>query len=92
MSSAALKAARAMAGEGPGALHGMDLLVEQAREAGDPLDEALVLMRRAQASAALRSEDRALARADTEAAMIILRRMEARPYLEKAEQLYSTLS
>ncbi|MBA3778523.1 MAG: AAA family ATPase [Chloroflexi bacterium] len=91
-SSAALKTAHAMAGEGAAALSGMDLLVEQAREAGDPLEEALVLMRRAGANAALPSGDRELARADTEAAMVILRRLEVRPYLEQAEQLYSTLS
>lgn len=90
-SAAGLKTAQAIAGGGPAALEGMDRLVEQAREAGDPLHEALVLMRRAQATAAVRSGDRALARADIEAAIAILRRIEARPYLETAEQLYATL-
>jgi hypothetical protein len=92
MSSVALKAARAIAGEGLPALNGLDMLLEETRAAGDPLDEATVLLRRAQANAMLPSGDRASARADVEAAIAIFTRIETRPYLELAKQVQAMVS
>ena len=92
LSSAALKTAHAMAGAGPTALGGMDDIVDEARDAGDPLDEATILMRRAQATLASGSPDRDQARADAEAALAILRRLEVVPYLEQAEALLRELA
>jgi predicted ATPase len=87
MSTVSLKVARALAGEGPGALNGLDLLLDQTRAAGDPLDEALVLLRRAQANATLTDGDRDSARSDANAAVVILRRIEVKPVLDWAEGL-----
>jgi class 3 adenylate cyclase/tetratricopeptide (TPR) repeat protein len=92
MTSVTLKAARALGGEGLPALVGLDLLVDETREAGDPLEEATVLLRRAQANAMLPSGDRASAKRDVEAAIAILTKLETRPYLEAAEQLRAMVS
>jgi tetratricopeptide (TPR) repeat protein len=89
MTSVTLKAARAIGGEGLPALVGLDLLIDETRAAGDPLDEATVLLRRAQANAMLPSGDRASAKRDVEAAIAILTKLETRPYLEAAEQLHA---
>ncbi|MDO8483827.1 MAG: hypothetical protein Q7S35_02640, partial [Candidatus Limnocylindrales bacterium] len=87
MTTVTLKVARAMAGEGPGALSGFDLLLEQTRAAGDPLDEAQVLLRRAQVNATLPTGDRDSARSDAAAAVAILRRLEVQPMITAAEEL-----
>jgi tetratricopeptide (TPR) repeat protein len=87
MTSVTLKAARALGGEGLPALLGLDLLVDETREAGDPLDEATVLLRRAQANAMLPSGDRASAKRDVDAAIAIFTKLETQPYLDAAEQL-----
>jgi len=92
MSAATLRVARARAGAGAAALHGLDELVEQARAAGDPLSEALILLRRGEANATVENGDRAQATADLEASMAILRTIETRPYLEQAERLYRSIS
>ncbi len=92
MTSVALKTARAIAGEGLPALSGLDLLIDETRAAGDPLDEAVVLMRRAQANATLPAGDRASARADVETAIGILKRIETQPYLQMAEQLSASMN
>jgi hypothetical protein len=52
----------------------------------------MVLLRRAQANALLPSGDRTSAKKDVEDAMVILKRLETRPYVELAEQLYATMS
>jgi class 3 adenylate cyclase len=92
MTRVTLQAARAIAGEGPAALNGLDLLLDEARHAGDPLDEATILLRRAQANAVLPSGDRASAKTDVEQAIAILTRLETRPYLEMAQQLHASVS
>ncbi len=92
MTSVTLKTARAIAGEGLPALSGLDLLIDETRAAGDPLEEALALMHRAQANATMASGDRASAKADVETAIAILKRLETRPYLEMAEQLHASMS
>ncbi|MEO7117592.1 MAG: adenylate/guanylate cyclase domain-containing protein [Candidatus Limnocylindrales bacterium] len=92
LTTVTLKVARALAGEGPGALHGLDLLIDQTRAAGDPLDEGIVLLRRAQANAMLPFGDRVAARADADAAVSIFRRLEARPLLTAAEELRQAIT
>ncbi len=92
LSAATLKAARAMAGEGVEALHGLDALLEQAREAHDPLTEARILLRRAEAHATVANGDRRQARSDIEASITILRGIETVPYLEEAERLAGSLA
>lgn len=87
MTSVAFKVARAMAGEGPEALNGLDLLLEQTRAAGDPLQEATILLRRGQANATLPRGDRDSARTDAAAAVSILRRLEVEPMVRAAEEL-----
>ena len=87
MTTVTLKVAQALAGEGTRALSGLDLLLEQTREAGDPLQEAVVLMRRAQANAMLPAGDRVSARTDAASAVALLRRLEVRPIVEAAEAL-----
>jgi class 3 adenylate cyclase len=88
----AVRAARVLAGQGREAMAGLDLLIEQTRAAGDPVDEALALIRRAQAIASLPDGDRAAARSDAEAAVAILDRIGTRPYLEMARGLLATLN
>lgn len=92
MSAATLTVARAMAGGGVEALHGLDALLGQARAADDSLSEARILLRRAEANATVPNGDATQARSDLEASIVILRSIEARPYLEQAERLYVTLS
>jgi len=92
MTNVTLMAARALSGEGLAALAGLDLLLDETRAAGDPLDEAMVLLRRAQANAMLPSGDRTSAKTDVEDAIVILKRLETRPYLEQAEQLNAMIS
>jgi len=92
MTNVTLKAAHALAGEGLPALIGLDLLLDETRAAGDPLDEATVLLRRAQVNAMLPSGDRVSAKTDIEAAIAILTKLETRPYLELAEQLHAMVS
>jgi predicted ATPase/class 3 adenylate cyclase len=92
LSAATLKAARAMAGEGAEALHGLDALLEQARTAHDTLSEARILLRRAEAHATVANGDRNQARSDIEASMRILRGIETVPYLEEAERLARSLA
>ena len=92
LSAATLKAARAMAGEGVEALHGLDALLEHARAANDTLSEARILLRRAEAHATVANGDRNQARSDIEASMAILRGIEAVPYLEEAERLARSLT
>lgn len=92
MSAANLKVARAMAGEGAEALHGLDALLDQARAAHDTLSEARILLRRAEAHATVANGDRDQARSDVEASMRILRRIETVPYLEEAERLARSLA
>ena len=92
MSAATLGVARAKAGAGAAALHGLDELLEQARAAEDPLSEALILLRRGEANATVENGDPAQAKADLEASMAILRAIETRPYLDQAERLYRSLS
>jgi class 3 adenylate cyclase/tetratricopeptide (TPR) repeat protein len=91
MIAASLNSARAIAGEGPSALQGTDILLEQAR-GGDPLEEGLILFRRAQANASMPNGDRDRARADADSAIAIFRRLGTRPYLEQAERLRATLA
>ena len=91
MATVSLQVARAMAGEGPGALNGFDFLLEQTRAAGDPLNEAQVLLRRAQANATLPTGDRDSARSDAAAAVAILRRLEVQPMIAAAEELLQLL-
>jgi class 3 adenylate cyclase/tetratricopeptide (TPR) repeat protein len=92
LSAATLKAARAMAGEGTAALHGLDALLDQARAAHDTLSEARILLRRAEAHATVGNGDRNQARSDVEASMTILRGIETLPYLEEAERLARSLA
>ena len=92
LSAATLQAARAMAGEGVEALHGLDTLLEQARAAQDPLSEARILLRRAEAHATIANGDRNQARSDIEASIGILRGIETVPYLEEAESLARSLA
>ena len=92
MTSVSLKVARALSGDGPEALDGLDVLLTQTRAAGDPLREAQVLMRRAYANAALTDGDRNSARADADAAVAILRRLEVQPMLAAAEGLQAQLA
>jgi hypothetical protein len=92
LSAANLSAARAMAGEGAEALHGVETLLEQARAAHDPLGEARILMRRAEAHATVANGDRDQARSDIEACMTILRGMDTAPYLEEAKRLAGSLA
>ena len=92
LSAATLKAARAMAGEGAEALHGLDALLEQARAAHDTLSEARILLRRAEAHATVANGDRNQARSDVEASMRILRGIETVPYLQEAERLARSLA
>jgi class 3 adenylate cyclase len=92
LSAATLKAARAMSGEGAEALHGLDVLLDQARAAGDTLSEARILLRRAEAHAAVANGNRDQARSDVEASITILRGIETVPYLEEAERLAKSLS
>ena len=92
MSGASLQAARAMAGEGPTALDGMDVFLEQARAAGDALDEGQILLRRAQIESTLAPDDQQLARADAVAAMAIFERLGTRPYFERAEAVHRSLT
>jgi class 3 adenylate cyclase/tetratricopeptide (TPR) repeat protein len=91
LSAATLIAARAMAGEDADGLDGVDPLLEQARAAHDPLGEARILMRRAEAHATVPNGDRDQARSDVEACMTILREIETAPYLEEAERLAGSL-
>jgi len=49
-------------------------------------------MLRAEINASLPEGDRDQARADTDAAITILQRVEARPYLERAERLRASLA
>ena len=91
MSAANLKIARAMAGEGTEALHGLDALLEQAREANDTLSEGRILLRRAEAHATVANGDRDQARSDVEASVRIFRGIETVPYLEEAERLAKSL-
>jgi class 3 adenylate cyclase len=90
--AASLSSARAIAGEGPAALKGTDVLLEEAHGTDDPLDEALILFRRAQANASMPDGDRHRARADVDGAIAIFQRLETRPYLEQAERLRATLA
>lgn len=92
MSAANLKVARAMAGEGAEALHGLDALLDQARAAHDTLSEARIFLRRAGAHATMANGDRDQARSDIEASMRILRGIETVPYLEEAERLARSLA
>jgi predicted ATPase/class 3 adenylate cyclase len=92
LSAATLKAARAMAGEGVEALHGLDALLDQARSASDTLSEARILLRRAEANATVANGDKRQARADVEASMRILRGIETLPYIEEAERLARMLA
>jgi class 3 adenylate cyclase/tetratricopeptide (TPR) repeat protein len=92
LEKANLSAARAMAGEGAEALHGVETLLEQARAAHDPLGEARILMRRAEAHATVANGDRDQARSDIEACMTILRGMDTAPYLEEAKRLAGSLA
>ncbi len=92
MSNVSLKVARAMANEDPEALNGLDLLLAQTRDAGDPLREAQVLLRRAQANATMSAGDRDSARADAAAAVTILRELEVQPMLQAAEALQAQLA
>jgi hypothetical protein len=91
MCSVTLKAARALAGEGQEALSGLDLLIDQTREAGDPVDEALALIRRAQIMVSLQTPDVSAARSDVERAVTILEGAETRPYAEMARQFLAQL-
>jgi len=91
LTAASLSSARVLGGAGAAALEGMDVLLEQARAADDPLHEAMILLRRGQMTAALPDGDRTEARADVAAAIAIMTRLETRPYLEQAERLYRTL-
>jgi class 3 adenylate cyclase/tetratricopeptide (TPR) repeat protein len=92
LSAATLKAARAMAGEGTEALHGLDALLEQTRAAGDRLSEAKILLRRAEAHATVSNGVPSLARSDLQAATAIFTAIGARSYLERAERIGATLS
>jgi len=91
IATVSLKVAQAMAGEGRRALDGFDGLLEETRASGDPAEEARALMSRAAANATIAEGDRALAKADLEAAIPILKRLELRPMLEAAEQMYARL-
>jgi class 3 adenylate cyclase/tetratricopeptide (TPR) repeat protein len=91
MCTVTLKAARALAGEGQEALAGLDLLIDQTREAGDPVDEALPLIRRAQVMVSLATPDVAAARTDLEAAVSLLDRAETLPYAEMARGFLASL-
>ena len=92
LSAATLKAARAMAGEGVEALHGLDSLLEQTRRVGDRLSEGRILLRRAEAHAVVAHGDPDEARSDLEAATAIFRAIGAPSYLERAERLRASLS
>ncbi|MEA2348121.1 MAG: hypothetical protein QOG62_1908, partial [Thermoleophilaceae bacterium] len=92
MCTVALKAAQALAGEGQEALAGLDLLIDQTRAAGDPVDEALALIRRAQIMVSLPTPDVAAARSDVGTAVAILDRAETRPYAEMARQFLAQLN
>ena len=76
MSAATLGVARAKAGGGAEALHGLDELLDQVRAADDSLSEARILLRRAEANATVENGDPVQARADLEASMAILRAIE----------------
>jgi class 3 adenylate cyclase/tetratricopeptide (TPR) repeat protein len=91
MCSVTLKAARALAGQGQEALAGLDLLIDQTRAAGDPVDEALSLIRRAQIMISLATPDVAAARTDVETAVSLLDRAETLPYAEMARQFLAQL-
>ena len=91
LSAATLKVARAMGGEGAEALHGLDALLDQARAANDNLSEARILLRRAEAHAAVANGDRDQSRSDIESAVTILSGIEAAPYLEEARRLARSL-
>ncbi len=68
----------------------LDALVAGARSAGEPMNLALVLMRRAQL-AAMFTGDRQAAAADLVEAMGLFRRLETRPMLEQAERMAAML-
>ncbi|HEV8054343.1 MAG TPA: adenylate/guanylate cyclase domain-containing protein, partial [Candidatus Limnocylindrales bacterium] len=86
-----LQAARAIGGGGKAALRGIEPLLARIRASGSPLNEVRVLMLRAEINASLPEGDRDQARADADAAITILRRVEAPPYLERAERLRASL-
>ena len=92
LSAATLKAARAMAGEGVEALHGLDALLEETRRVGDRLSEGRILLRRAEAHAVVSHGEPNEARSDLEAAVAIFRAIGAKSYLERTERLGATLS
>ncbi len=90
MTGASLGIARAMIGAEQPTIAELDALVAGARSAGEPMNLALVLMRRAQL-AAMFTGDRQAAAADLAEAMGLFRRLETRPMLEQAERMAAML-
>jgi len=90
VTGAPLGIARAMTGADHPTIAELDTLVEGARTAGEPMNLALILMRRGQMSAMFLG-DRQAATADLAEAMGLFRRLETRPMLARAERMAAML-